>query len=221
MVSHELGTPLSVILAATEALDGYGDRMTERQRHERLAGIRSQVQRMTQLLEDLASLGRERAGRLCCQRQSVDVEALCREVVAALDPTAVPRHGIVVAARCADRDAHVDPRLLRQIVCNLLTNAVKYSPPASTVRLELANHDGVLRLWVRDRGIGIDPVDRSSLFEPFRRGGNVGDRPGTGLGLTIAKQAVELHGGTIDVESVLGVGTTFAVMLPAGTGETG
>ena len=103
---------------------------------------------------------------------------------------------------------------LEQVFINLLTNAVKYSPEGSQVQFELHCTDGQAVLRIIDKGIGIPEKDRLRLFEPFHRAGNVGSAPGTGLGLAITRKAVEIHGGTIQVDSELGVGTTFTVILP-------
>ena len=104
--------------------------------------------------------------------------------------------------------------MLRHILSNLLSNAIKYSPPGSEVHLDLRCQASQASLVIRDWGIGIPPADQTRLFEAFHRAGNVQNIPGTGLGLTIVKKSVDLHGGTIAVDSQLGVGTTFTVTLP-------
>ncbi|MCK6580093.1 MAG: sensor histidine kinase [Anaerolineae bacterium] len=102
---------------------------------------------------------------------------------------------------------------MRQAVSNLLTNALKYSPPEQKVLVRLAKLDGHFAISVQDFGIGIAPEDQHRLFEPFHRARNVGEVSGTGLGLSIARQAVEKHGGTITVQSEIGVGSIFTMML--------
>ena len=108
----------------------------------------------------------------------------------------------------------LDERLLRHILTNLLSNALKYSPTGSTVSFLLAERDGQALIEVGDQGIGIPPQDQVHLFESFHRASNVGNRQGTGLGLAIVKRAVELHGGTISVDSQVGAGTRIRVLLP-------
>ena len=107
-------------------------------------------------------------------------------------------------------------KLLQLLLTNLIANGLKYSPPGSTVDLALDcnQEEGKAKFTVRDRRIGISPEDQKLLFQSFHRGENVGNIPGTGLGLSIVKQAVDLHGGTIQVESEVGAGTTFTVVLP-------
>jgi signal transduction histidine kinase len=110
--------------------------------------------------------------------------------------------------------AQMDERLLRQIFSNLLSNALKYSPPGEAITLTLTCGIDQIQVAVADRGIGIPVVDQPRLFEPFHRATNVGAISGTGLGLAIVKQSVEVHQGSIQVQSELHMGTTITVQLP-------
>lgn len=108
----------------------------------------------------------------------------------------------------------MDERLLRQILINLFSNAIKYSPQGGTIRFDLECTEGVARFRIQDEGVGIPSQDLPQLFESFYRASNVGTIPGTGLGLAIVKKCVELHNGEIHVESVVDMRTTFTVTLP-------
>jgi signal transduction histidine kinase len=121
---------------------------------------------------------------------------------------------ITVTIRGAARLPQMDPSLAREILINLLTNAAKYSPDGGPIEVDVHTGATEVRIKVTDHGIGIAPNDIEHVFDAFRRGANVGDIPGTGLGLAITKRAIEVHGGTITVESRLGAGTTFAVTMP-------
>jgi signal transduction histidine kinase len=121
---------------------------------------------------------------------------------------------IVLALDGVDGGATGDESLLRHALTNLLSNAVKYSTEGEAVELSVRRDGDDAIFVVRDRGIGIGPEDQKRLFTAFRRGTNVGDRPGTGLGLVIARQCVGLHLGSIAVRSALGEGTTVTVRLP-------
>ena len=215
MASHEFRTPLAVIRGASEALGRYLDRMSAAQRRARIERIGAAVEHMTDLLEDVLLTGRAEAGKVVAAPERVRLAALCRAVVAEIETTVGRTHALVVAARCGDAEAVLDPKLLRRALGNLLSNAVKYSADGSTVKLEVSRDDERFTLRVRDQGIGIPAEQQRRLFEPFERGANVGTRPGTGLGLTIAKQSVDLLGGSIVVESAVGAGTTVTVTLPA------
>jgi signal transduction histidine kinase len=108
----------------------------------------------------------------------------------------------------------LDEKLLQHILLNLLTNAVKYSPQEGEVRFELWEQGESLYFRISDQGIGIPQDELERLFEPFHRAKNVGDISGTGLGMAIAKESVDRHGGTIECQSEIGVGTTVTVTLP-------
>ena len=214
MVSHEFRTPLATIQAACSLLVDYGARLTDVQRAERGEKITAQIAHMTQLLEDVLELGRAAAGAATCLREPVDIAALCRDALEQIEATVGRTHQLVLDSHSPTPAVSVDPRLVRQILTNLLGNAAKYSPAGSTVTLSVETDEHALRLRVEDHGIGIAPADQAHLFEPFQRGGNVGRIPGTGLGLAITRPAVEQHGGTIAVASAVGEGTTFDVTLP-------
>jgi signal transduction histidine kinase len=212
--SHEFRTPLAVILACCSVLQRYGARMDPDQRSRRLTKIQGSVRHMTELLEDVLTLGRAESGKLECVRRPVDVAALCQEVVADVQATAADSHRLVFDGAGCSGDVMLDAKLVRLVLRNLLANGVKYSPDGGTVRLEATHRDGVLTLRVADRGIGIPAEDAAALFEPFHRGANVGAIPGSGLGLAITRKAVVAHGGAIAVEGAPGGGTVFTVTLP-------
>jgi signal transduction histidine kinase len=214
MASHEFRTPLTTILAAADGLHRYGQRMTPEQQLERVAKIRAQVRHMTELLDDVLVIGREESGKLRCVPERIDLPGLCQQLVSEVQATATATHRLVLSGRWSRREVLMDPKLLRQILGNLLTNAVKYSPDGGAVEIDVRSDGSMARFSVQDHGIGIDPGDRPRLFEPFHRGVNVGSISGSGLGLAITKKAVELHGGGIIVESTPGIGTKFVVTLP-------
>ena len=215
MASHEFRTPLAAILAAADALGRYMDRMTPDERRARVAKIEKQVKHMTRLLEDVLTLGKAESGTLVFTPGRVDLAALCRELIAEAQPAAEATHRLVLTTAGTLDEVVVDPRLVRQILDNLLSNAVKYSPGGGTVECAITRNHKTISLRVSDQGIGIPLDDQRHLFEAFHRGANVGKVPGTGLGLAIAKKAIELHGGTVAVQSAVGVGTTITVTLRA------
>lgn len=213
--SHEFRTPLATILASSDALSRYGTRMAGAQRTARLGKIEQALTHMAGLLNTIVKIGQFESGRLPCRPERIDVTALCRDVVRDLESTA-PRTGrLIVDAAARQVQAELDPRLVREILHNLLANAVAYSAPDSVVTCEVRHDAAHVSLRVHDHGIGIPAVEQARLFEPFHRGGNVGRVAGAGLGLVLTKTAVDLHGGTISVESREGHGTTVTVTLPA------
>jgi signal transduction histidine kinase len=168
---------------------------------------------MTALLEDVLTLGRMESGRTEFNPEPLDLDAFLREINDEFQQTRKIQHLTYVSFGCAS-PVQVDRKLMRQVFTNLLSNAVKYSPADSPITVELAFEAKEVFIRVKDNGIGIPTKDQMQLFNAFYRAANVGSISGTGLGLAIAKHAVDLHGGTIAVESEIGKGTTFTVAIP-------
>jgi heavy metal sensor kinase len=216
--SHELKTPLTVLRAGVERAI-----TTPRLPQEALAPLEEALQeinRMTELVDTLLTLARADEGTAPLHRESVDLkklveetretgELLAEEAGVTMSVTA-PASAVVVA---------VDASRIRQLVLNLLTNAVKYTPSGGRVTLWLEREDGAVKLGVSDTGIGIAAGDLPHVFDRFWRADTArtrtSERPGAGLGLAICKWIAEAHGGTIDVQSRSGRGTTFTVTLPS------
>lgn len=220
MASHDLRTPLTVIFLASDLLKNFGSKLSADKQLHQLNKIQTAVKNMTQLLDDVLFIGKAESGRLEVYPVILDIEAFCREILEEIKMTSVQIHTLVFDCqrRCQSGGCSVfqiDPKLLRQILSNLLSNAVKYSPKGGNVYFNLVCEDEQAIFHIRDEGIGIPASEQSHLFEAFHRATNVGNISGTGLGMTIVKNAVELHGGSISFESEVCVGTTFTVCLPA------
>jgi signal transduction histidine kinase len=215
MTSHEFRTPLSVILSSAELLETYGEGWGRDKRQNHLTRIQHAARQMKRMLEAVLLIGRSEAGMLKFQPREVDVAALCRDIVDGLRLDSA-RHTIALSLRGELHSLVVDDRLLGHVLTNLLANAIKYSPHAEVVSLEVERTDDELVISVSDEGIGIPEQDQAHLAESFHRGSNVGNISGTGLGLAIVHKAVELHGGHVEVESEVDHGTTFVVRLPLG-----
>lgn len=214
MVSHEFRTPLGIIQSSAEILDDYLDQLDPAERREQLVSIIKNSRRMAGLMEDVLLLGRLDSGRMEFAPRPLDLAGLCRRLVDEVRSTSDARCPIEFSTRDLPDEALADESLLRHILLNLLSNAVKYSPAGASVSFLAMCENGALVFSVRDRGIGIPAQDLPVLFDTFRRGSNVGQTPGTGLGLVIVKQSVELHRGTIAVQSREGGGTAFTVTIP-------
>ncbi|GAP38529.1 PAS domain S-box protein [Piscinibacter sakaiensis] len=218
MTSHEFRTPLATILSSAELLEHYGDRLEPQERLEIIGSIQAGVQRMTGLLDRVLLIGKAEARMLEFKPRRQDLVALCREIAEesqALRTNAACRFEL----RLPEAPLHgdFDDKLLRHVFGNLLSNAIKYSPDGGLVRFVLEDGPpGRVSAEVSDEGIGIPAEELGHLFESFHRASNVGHIPGTGLGLAIVKQAVQLHGGGIEVDSAAGRGARFRVWLPRG-----
>lgn len=216
MVTHELRTPLAVILTSSQILENYGSRMSPQKKLQYHDNIKQQVHHLTELLEDTLAISRAETVGLDFQPELGDLGKFCRDEAQKIQLTAGAAYRISFACETECQQVSFDQHLLTLILNNLLSNAVKYSPLGGTIRFSLSCADGQAVIRVTDQGIGISEADQGHLFESFHRGGNVGAIPGTGLGLAIVKQAVNAHGGSITWESQVGLGTTFTVTLPVG-----
>jgi PAS domain S-box-containing protein len=214
MASHEFRTPLTTILSSLEILEQYLERLTPDQKLRHFNQVRRSVTHMTELLDEVLLYGKAEAGQLVLNLLPVNLPPLIQEIVEQVRPNAGKALALkyTVDDPCSAR--LIDERLFRQMLTNLLTNAIKYSPTGGEVLLEVKCWAAETVIRVQDHGIGIPPEDQARLFEPFHRAANVGTIPGTGLGLSISKRTVDLHGGTIVCHSTPGVGTTFEVRLP-------
>ena len=213
MASHEFRTPLSTILTISETLHAYWHRFTEAQIKQRLGTVKEQVGYLQGIMEDVLLLARIQAQHIEFRPVKTDPDALCRTILDEFQDLNLLR-ALRYTFDGAIHEALLDPKLMRHIISNLVSNALKYSPEDAPVDICLDHVDDALVLKVSDSGIGIPEADLKHLFEPFHRGANVTTISGTGLGLVIAKEAVEQHGGTIQVESHVGEGTTFTVHIP-------
>ncbi len=214
VTSHEFRTPLATILSAADLLTGYWDRLGLEERRQIIGDIQVAVGRMTVLLDQVLTIGRMDSGRHGYSPMPLDVEKFCRDVVAEMEMSSRGSHVILLSVTGRHPVRAFDANLLRQILTNLLANAIKYSAPGSEVRLDLALNDGETVFEVLDQGIGVTEGEKVHLFDTFFRGSNVGQIPGTGLGLSIVRRAAERHGGRVACSSAPGVGTGFTVQIP-------
>jgi signal transduction histidine kinase len=233
MTSHEFRTPLTAISSSTDLLQRYRNRFSQEKQQTHLHRIKSAVERMTQMLNDILLMSEAEAGKLQFNPAPLNLVQFCRHLVEDVQPTAKKQQVIhftsrsdgTLAGQATDEIektrfdflsglAAWDEKLLRQILSNLLSNALKYSPEGSTVQFDLTAKDDRVIFQIQDQGIGIPPADQSRLFEAFHRANNVGTTQGTGLGLAIVKQCVDLHRGEITFTSEVGKGTRFMVTLP-------
>lgn len=215
MASHELRTPLTAIQTNVYMLKNYAHKLDEENSAAKLAKIQEMVQHMSALLDDVLSLSRIQTGQFQFTPTLLPLHEFCKELVEEFQHGAGKNHKLEFQNQAETIEVPADAKLMRQMVSNLLDNSIKYSKAGSTVTLTLAKEGDKAVLKVKDQGIGIPEADQKNLFEPFRRASNVGEVNGSGLGLSIVKQAVELHSGSITFESKVGEGTMFTITLPA------
>jgi signal transduction histidine kinase len=224
MFSHDFRNPLTAIRMTNKLLSLYGERMDLQRRLAHMERIEVSVRLLTQMLDDILLVAQKETEQLIFKPEPLDFSELLQQIIEEFRVVSRETHQISFESHFS-QTMLADPRLLRQVASNLISNAVKYSPQGQEVLVSLEGREGEPRqveskanescvLTVQDHGIGISAADQARLFNIFQRGGNVGDISGTGLGLAIVKQAVQLHGGSIALESQLGAGSTFQVMIP-------
>jgi PAS domain S-box-containing protein len=214
MVSHEFRTPLAIIQSSAEIMEDYRDQLEPGERKDHLQSIRKNTRRMAALMEETLLIGAIDAGKMEFKPTPLELRTFLRRLVDEVLSATNRRCPIEFSLAAMPTRVRADERLLRHIFTNLLTNAVKYSDAGWGVQFEVVCTTADIVCTIRDQGIGIPEADREWLFNAFHRGRNVGDRPGTGLGLVIVKRCVDLHGGKIKVDSKLGEGTSVTVRLP-------
>ena len=212
MVCHEFRNPLNNITLSLSSFKRYENQLSAVQKHDYLSGITENAERMTQMIDDILVISKIEAKRLEVQSTALDVVAFCRDLVEEFNATF--NRAIALHCRRKSLMVHLDEQLLRSILTNILTNAIHYSAEDSPITFKLYCHKHWVVFQVTDQGIGIPDGDRPHLFEPFKRGQNVSNIPGTGLGLNIVKRFVDLQQGRIEIDSQLEKGTIFRVFLP-------
>jgi signal transduction histidine kinase/DNA-binding response OmpR family regulator len=217
MLAHELRNPLAPVTNAVRLLQDYGADAQMRERA--LAAAGRQVRHMTRLVDDLLDVSRVRSGKVCLRKETVDLARVVREAVQSVDElVASRRHALELELPGAPVLVEGDAVRLTQVVENLLTNAVKYTDPGGHLRVELRREGSEAVLAVQDDGIGIAPDLRDGIFELFVQAEQGVDRSrgGLGIGLSLVKTLVDMHGGAVGVTSAgPGQGSTFTVRLPA------
>jgi PAS domain S-box-containing protein len=224
--SHEFRTPLSTILSSVDLLEYYAERCMESddltRYFEHTRRIQKAALNMNNLLNDILVIEKAEANRWQLEPIDLELRDFFQRLIDEMLFNDQAQHPVTFQVQRSDGvldqnaaiQARVDERLLRQIFSNLLSNALKYSPIGSSITLDLHCAADQMTVTIRDRGIGIPPIDLSRLFEPFHRAANVGAISGTGLGLAIVKHSVDLHQGTIAVQSTMNQGTVVTVRLP-------
>jgi signal transduction histidine kinase len=215
LVSHELRSPMAAVIGAARTLQARWRELLPEHREAFLALIGDETSRLAALIGDVLDTSRIDAGTFTYRFGDVDIAALVQEAVAA---AAVGQDEVPVRANVSTAPPVVrgDADRLRQVVSNLIDNAVKYSPAGVPVEVRVMPQNGVVDVTIADRGPGIAAEDQRLIFEKFGRVSTGASKPGTGLGLYIARSIAEAHGGTLDVASAPGRGATFTLRLPVG-----
>lgn len=217
MVSHEFRTPMAGILSSVELLEIIDEQLANpvKSKSAYYYGlIKNQVSRMTGLMNNVLMLGKIEAGKIEFTPSEVVLSILCKEIIQQnfAHPSSACRIAVTVTGK--EKTLQLDINLIKHILINLLSNALKYSPKDTSPELKLAFGKKNTTIQVIDSSIGIPKGEMKKLFSSFFRASNTGNVEGTGLGLVVVKYFVELHSGTIKVQSRPGEGSVFKVIIP-------
>jgi PAS domain S-box-containing protein len=212
IASHEFRTPLSTVLSSASLLGKYTTTEEQYKRERHIEKIRNSVKTLNNILEDFLSLGKLEEGKVNIHGETFNARQFVQAIIEDLQDIKKPGQEFV-ASYSGDATITADKRILKNILLNLLSNAIKFSKEGDPIKLDVGVRDNQFTVSVSDRGIGIPKEDLEQLFSSFFRARNASNIQGTGLGLHIVKRYVDLMGGTIKVNSVLGQGTSFVIKL--------
>jgi len=215
-ISHELRTPLQHILSSVSLIGDIPDLgPDDRQRY--LRHIEDETYHLGKLVDDLVALSRIEAGHFEVYPEPVKVDELLGSVADRLEPRAETRH-LTIVMHCTERPvwAYTDPLRLEQVLLNVLSNACKYTPARSCIRVTVLADEDQVEVLVADQGPGIPPEEMQLIFDPYYRLSRNVHEPGMGLGLFISQQIMTMLGGQISVRSPSGAGSVFAIRFPRG-----
>jgi signal transduction histidine kinase len=213
MASHEFRTPLSTVLSSASLLSKYTSSDDQPKRDRHIEKIKASVKQLNDLLEDFLSLGKLDEGKVLVNFKEFNLHELIQDIVDEMKGLAKEKQQIFYSY-AGDEMVDTDKKLVRNVLINLVSNAVKFSPEESSIRVNSLVEKRMATISVQDQGIGISAEDQEHLFSSFFRGKNALNIQGTGLGLHIVKRYMDLLEGRVEIHSELGKGTTIQFSIP-------
>lgn len=214
IINHEFRTPLTIIFASVEILEKALDKLNKEQQENIFRRIQEAVRQLKFLFEEVLFFEQENINNIDLDLQDVNLIEFTANIVEEFNSNNKVQQKIEFEPEGNLEQFKWNPKVLRQIIANLLSNSVKFSPDTGSIYFKVIGDKEQVKFIIKDDGIGIPQGDRDRLFESFYRGDNVGNIGGTGLGLSIVKKCVDLYRGTIEFSSEVDVGTVFTVTLP-------
>lgn len=211
MASHEFRTPLSSVQLSASLIEKYVVKNDEENIYKHIYRIKSSVQLLTSILDDFLSVEKLEAGVVRANFQYINLVKLGEEITEEMQMICKNNQHIVYQHTGSEGSFYLDPNLVKNSVINLISNSIKFSGENSFIEFNTEISDFTCKITVKDDGIGIPDNDQESLFEPFFRANNIGNIPGTGLGLNIVKRYVRLMGGKVDFVSQMNKGTSVVL----------
>jgi PAS domain S-box-containing protein len=213
IASHEFRTPLATILSSASLIGRYAKTEEEDKRQKHVQRIKSAVTNLTEILNDFMSIGKLEEGRIQSVPVCTDLPDFCQGLIEEIKGLCKEGQHIFFSHK-GNQEVWIDKQLLRNVIFNLLSNAIKYSEPGKLICFNIQADGKTILIEVIDQGIGIPENDQIHIFDRFFRANNAGNAQGTGLGLNIVQNYVELMGGKVSFSSQVGKGTTFNIALP-------
>lgn len=213
MASHEFRTPLTTMMSSLSLVTKYGEQNDKESQSKHVTKIKTSINNLTDILNDFLSVSKLEEGKVENMPEEINVKNYITEVVSEMK--AMATHGQqLVQNHTGNEIANIDKKLLKNVLFNLISNAIKFSPEKGIIDISCHVSNSTLKVMVKDSGIGISKADQGHLFERFFRGHNATHIQGTGLGLSIVAKYAELMNGSIDFESEENKGTTFTMIIP-------
>lgn len=213
MASHEFRTPLTTMLTSLSLVNKYGEKNDKTSQAKHVGKIKSSIHNLTDILNDFLSVSKLEEGKIENLPQMLDIPSFISEIISEMEFLAV-NNQIIQYRHEGETIGNLDKKLLKNILFNLISNAIKFSPEGGIIDIKSCIEDSKFKISVQDHGIGISKEDQKHLFERFFRGHNAMHIQGTGLGLSIIAKYAELMNGTINFESQENIGTTFTTIIP-------
>ncbi|WP_229254112.1 sensor histidine kinase KdpD [Dyadobacter sp. NIV53] len=213
IASHEFRTPLGTILSSASLIGRYSKTEEEDKRQKHVQRIKSAVTNLTEILNDFLSIGKLEEGRVQSIPVEVNLPEFCKGLIEEIKGLCKDDQQIHFQYN-GKSDVWLDKQLLRNVLFNLLSNAIKYSEAGKSIFLRIAAGDKLVSIEIEDQGIGIPETDQAHIFDRFFRAHNAGNVQGTGLGLNIVQNYIDLMKGEVSFSSKVGQGTTFHINLP-------
>ncbi len=213
MASHEFRTPLTTMLTSLSLVNKYGEKNDKTSQAKHVGKIKNSIHNLTDILNDFLSVSKLEEGKIENLPQMLDIPSFISEIISEMEFLAV-NNQIIQYKHDGETIGNLDKKLLKNILFNLISNAIKFSPEGGIIDIKSCIEDSKFKISVQDHGIGISKEDQKHLFERFFRGHNAMHIQGTGLGLSIIAKYAELMNGTINFESQENIGTTFTTIIP-------
>ncbi|MGZ3919883.1 MAG: PAS domain-containing sensor histidine kinase, partial [Bacteroidia bacterium] len=211
MASHEFRTPLATVLSSLSLVAKYGEKGEKDKQNKHMSRIKTSITHLTDILNDMLSISKLEEGVISVSRENFDIKEFIIELIREMRPVCKPGQSLNYSHLGDATIVYLDKKIVRHIVFNLVSNAIKFSPENKPIEVSTEINANRIILKVKDSGIGISKEDQKHLFERFFRGHNASNIQGTGLGLNIVAKYVEILDGTVECESELENGTTFII----------